>query len=79
MSIDRLTPAERIDLKADMERVKELDLAGSDPLGDPRRLSSSDLHEDVRRTVDAALWRYPVLVELVRRLSEEKEIGNENL
>ena len=70
--MDRLTPAERIDLKADLERVRELDLAGSDPLGNPRRLSSSDLHEDVRRTVEVALWRYPVLVELARRMSEEE-------
>mgnify|MGYP001568002062 CR=1 FL=1 len=71
-----LTPAERIDLKADMELTSQLAgfcISERDMVN--YRLSS---HE--QENIEMALRRYPVLVELVRRLSahfsgEEPDFG----
>lgn len=68
--MDRLTPAERIDLKADMERASQLrrmhrPLSGSG-------LASHALEPHDRQAIESALARYPMLVEMVRRLSEEE-------
>lgn len=71
--MDKLTPAERIDLKADEARIKALhrpfrrDAVG-DILHEGRVFGVVSIEQ--AQELQIILDRYPVLVELVRRLSE---------